>query len=150
NDSDMHLFACTKTNLGPPAPTLAYRIRQEPGQPPAIDWLGEAPFAADDLVGRAAAVPLGPLNQAMEFLRDTIGLGGLPSETVYRVARASGISDRTLERAKKELGLVSALVMENNRQVWYWRYDEDANPKSLLQQLYVACADPSDETKSKI
>src|SRR5262249_46394794 len=85
-DADLRLFACTKTTLGRPPASWASRPAQEPGQPPAIAWLGEAPFAADELVARAAQIPFAALPQAIEFLRDTICPGGLPAETLFRVA----------------------------------------------------------------
>ena len=85
-----------------------------------IEWLGPVERTADDLVEagrkRGQAVP-----RAVAFLREQLAQGPCDREALLSHAEAIGLSFRTLERAKSQLGVVSQQKREGGRVVWYWR-----------------------------
>ena len=66
--------------------------------------------SADDAI--AAVTPGGSdkasaLGEATEFLEGLLAAGPVAADEVWSAAKANGIADRTLKRAKKELGVVA-------------------------------------------
>ena len=120
DDGERRVFACTKNNLAASTPSLGFRIVPADAGMARIEWLGPVERTADDLVEagrkRGQAVP-----RAMAFLREQLAQGPCDRETLLGHAEAIGLSFRTLERAKSQLGLVSQQRREGRRVVWYWR-----------------------------
>jgi len=120
DDPDLHVLACTKNNLATPPPALGYRIAQADGQP-VIVWQGPVETTADDLVLGPARVHGEALPAAVAFLARQLHDGPRPCEELRRNARAAGIADRTLDRAKAQLEVVSQQEYADGRNVWTWR-----------------------------
>jgi hypothetical protein len=59
-------------------------------------------------------------DKAMEFLEDLLSAGGQSSLWVQSEAKKAGISDKTLHRVKKYLGVSSRKVREKGKTKWYW------------------------------
>jgi hypothetical protein len=100
----------TKSNLGPTGTSLSYDLEAVPGhEVPRIAWQGESELRASDLL---AAESVGDersaLEEAGEFLRETLGDGPRPAREVRSRADEAGIAWRTVVRAKGPLG-VSAI-----------------------------------------
>ena len=53
---------------------------------------------------------------ALDFLRKELEDGRKPAKTMLEKAEAYGIASRTLDRARKELGVEASKV----EKVWYW------------------------------
>src|SRR6185503_18027353 len=96
---DRRLFAHIKNNLGPQAPTLAFRISDA-----GLAWDdGVVEGGADRLLAAADVLSRGEVterDEAVTFLRRELSEGPVPSKTVEADAKANGISQRTLWRAK--------------------------------------------------
>ncbi len=137
NDPDLHLLACIKNNLAALPPTLAYRVVTDALGYPAIDWTGSVPLTADDLVLAPARAPVDALSHAVEFLSELLEPGPCRREHVLRQARAGAISDRTLERAKKQLHIVSEQKGEAGKNVWYWRHPNPEETSQILADLWT-------------
>jgi putative DNA primase/helicase len=97
-----------KSNLVPEVPTLGYSIVARDNAP-VVAW------EKDPVEGVSAAEILGPqqtgaerseLQEARTFLVEVLTPAGMYAKEVYAAARENGISARTLERAKRELGVV--------------------------------------------
>jgi hypothetical protein len=118
-DSDVRVLACTKNNLGAFPPSLGFRIVTTGEGMPRLQWLGPVERTADDLVRfgrrRGEAVP-----RALAFLQEQLAGGTREREGLVELAQGEGISLRTLERAKAELGVRSQQRREQGRKVWYW------------------------------
>jgi hypothetical protein len=118
-DSERRVFACTKNNLAVMPASLDFRIERTNTGLPLIHWLGPVAWTADDLVQadrhRGEAVP-----RAVRFLQSQLAQGTRPRQALVEEAQQEGISFRTLERAKAELGVVSRQRREGGRNVWYW------------------------------
>jgi hypothetical protein len=119
DDPSRRVLACTKNNLAAFPPALGFRIGQTSEGVATIEWLGPVDRTADDLVvdgrRRGEAVP-----QALRFLRDQLARGPCDRQTLLEQATSAGISFRTIERAKAQLGVVSIQKREAGRNVWYW------------------------------
>jgi 5S rRNA maturation endonuclease (ribonuclease M5) len=101
------VLALAKHNLAPRStPSLAYRLSVPAGaEHPKVAWDGPCPLTADDLV----SVPASPeerstMDAAMQLLRDRLeGCAPVKVSDLLAEARANGISERTLGRAKLRL-----------------------------------------------
>jgi hypothetical protein len=119
-DPDLRVLACTKNNLAAYPPALAYRIAENSAGQPVLDWAGEIDLSADELVSAPGRRPGEALEQAVEFLQGLLGKGACTRDVVVRKARGLGLSDRTLERAKSQVGVISRELHREGRNVWYW------------------------------
>lgn len=110
-------LACTKNNLAPFPPAQLYALESAPGSHVArIAWLGVSERSADDMLDteeRSAR------DEAEDFLRDMLAGGPISVQDIKRESTAAGISWRTIERAKADLGIKA----EKNGYTgsWQWR-----------------------------
>ena len=82
-------------------------------------WLGDYEITADEVLG-GIAPKANKLEQAKQMLRglaETTNM--MQSNEIFELAEEQGISKRTLENAKKELGIRAKKI--NNS--WYWEPD---------------------------
>ena len=79
-------------------------------------WLGDYEITADEVLG-GIAPKANKLEQAKQLLRELAdGSNAVQSNEIFDMADEQGISKRTLENAKKELGIRAKKI--NNS--WYW------------------------------
>jgi hypothetical protein len=112
------IFCPVKCNLAPLAKSLAFRI--EDG---AVHWeAGQFEANANDLLSDGNGES--PLNEAVQFLREILADGRVLSREVQKLAKQSGISERTLNRAKKVVGVKSEREGIGVASVWFWRLSQ--------------------------
>jgi hypothetical protein len=119
DDPDLHVLACTKNNLARSPPSLGYRIRHTADDQAVLDWTGPVQITADELVLPHRAMG-DALPEAVVFLEHLLQGGPVAAQEVYRQARAEGIADRTLYRAKIELDIESTQEWHDGRNSWRW------------------------------
>ncbi len=118
NDQDepgRRLFLPLKMNLGPTPPTLGFRIDAR-GL-----WWEAGPVEVDiesALGGWEAKAERSERQEAGAFLREVLADGSVPAEEVKKQAKAAGMSEATLRRAKGELGITHYKVGYPG--VWMW------------------------------
>ncbi len=61
------------------------------------------------------------LDEAVDFVMKALQDGDQPAKTIERDALRAGISERTLKRAKKELGIRS----EKQGDEWFWKMPQE-------------------------
>ena len=84
-----------------------------------VCWVGRSEFRADDLLAKPDREGGGKkLKEAEELLNDVLVDGGIAASEIYARAEAIGIKPRTLERAKKKLGVESRRSDDNSQFVW--------------------------------
>jgi len=82
-------------------------------------WLGDYEITADEVLG-GIAPKANKMEQAKQMLRElSLTSGAVKSNKVFDMANEQGISKRTLENAKRELGIRAKKI--NNS--WYWELD---------------------------
>ena len=83
-------------------------------------WLGDYEITADEVLGGIAPTA-NKLEQAKQMLRELAETANaVQSNEIFDMAEEQGISKRTLENAKKELGIRARKI--NNS--WYWELDK--------------------------
>jgi putative DNA primase/helicase len=126
--TDRRLLLQVKNNLGAISPGLAYRIKETilPSDivssylcwdsDPVEVTAQEALAAANE----AAKKHSDAMKEAKDFLLDLLAGGPVPAEEGKEKAEAAGISDRTLARARKRLGVIAEkdIVFQGR---WMWR-----------------------------
>jgi hypothetical protein len=97
-----------KCNLCAPPRSLAYRTVPADSGALKLEWLGECPYDADELVTAAfEAISSRKLKAAEDWLRVRLSSASALSKVVEKEAAEMGISARTLARARKQLGVSS-------------------------------------------
>jgi hypothetical protein len=117
-DEDRRVFARVKSNLAKPVPSLTFVLVESANGSARVEWKGETTLSAAALL----AAPADPeersaLEEAMEFLRDELEGGPVKSSQVSKDARATGITEITLKRAKSTLGVRSR---KQSNGTWTW------------------------------
>ena len=83
--------------------------------------------SADDLM--SGGVKTGTkLMAATAFLVETLTEGPAPVAKINRAAREQGISEKTLNRAKVELGVESYQDGKGKDRQWFWRFADSEVP----------------------
>jgi hypothetical protein len=124
------LVAHAKSNVGPLATTLRIRIegREVMGRDgesirtSGLAWVGEAPeMHATDLMRRPDDdEERSALDEAADWLRYFLADGPRPSSEVMRAAKAAGIAERTLRRAKERCGVDAKKAEGTLEGGWCW------------------------------
>lgn len=113
-DEDRRLFVPGKCNWSLPQSGLSFAIK---GKPPSLLW-DDKPvnMNANDVMFEKIANAKNRMSlsvkrdEAMDYLRDALAAGPRPSREVNTEARGQGISEKTLDRARKELGIVPVMM----------------------------------------
>lgn len=115
-----------KQNVGKSNSGLKYRISTKdviiegaPDAQPYIEWLGESPISADEIVesfSRKPGRPQDERDQAKALIESELAWGAVPAAQIENKARELNISPSTLQRAKRELGVRSV----PNNGGWDW------------------------------
>lgn len=86
----------------------------------SFQWLGDYEITADEVLG-GIAPKANKMEQAKHMLRELdLTSNAVLSKEIFDMADEQGISKRTLENAKKELGIRAKKI--NNS--WYWELDK--------------------------
>lgn len=107
NDSSTKLVVHIKHNIAKRGQTQSYEIYSEDGRTATLNWLGPSDITIDDLISSEGGTPrMSALDEAIQFLRVFLKNGPQPTTTVEKEAAARDISEKTLERARRSLGVV--------------------------------------------
>jgi AAA domain len=97
------VLASGKSNLGPPLPSLRYRLVVNEGQAqPHVEWLGTCEYTADALLAENVDEGLGALEEAAIWLEEQLADGPRPAVEVKRMATQAGLTSATLRRARRK------------------------------------------------
>ena len=128
------VLAHGKSNAGQYARSLRFEIASKhvgdsDGIPTSrIEWLGECDTTSADLLSIADGDPERPgRDHACAFLRAELADGPRKANDVKNEAGRIGISPRTLERAKADVGVICKLLGGVGTP-WFWSLPEAANP----------------------
>ena len=120
DDPEKRVLVVQKANLCRPPKGLTYRFEDQ-GEVARIVWEGETDLTPDDLFrtekGRNRDTVL---EKAVCFLESQLSKGPADVNTLERRAKIGNISFRTLQTAKKELGIVSTRDGSSDPPKWLW------------------------------
>jgi hypothetical protein len=118
DDGENYFFLCPKMNIGPTPKGLQYGIRGKElagvGSVGIIVWNGTTEVSADQALSLKGSES-GKLKEAKGWL-STYLVCDTPAAEVLSAAAKAGISEKTLKRAKKSLGIESDKTLDG----WVW------------------------------
>lgn len=120
-NDERRLMAHAKSSVSGLQATLEYFISGTTGQ---FSWGDKTSESADEALGTGEpkkAREAQQLDSAKRFLEETLSNGPMPSSDVKDRAEKAGISNRTLWRAKEELGIKASKERGNLTGEWWWR-----------------------------
>jgi DNA polymerase I-like protein with 3'-5' exonuclease and polymerase domains len=114
DDEELRVLAAQKSNLGPPPESLKYRIETAENDSARVKYEGTVEMKPQDLLkGPQDEEERSAADEARDFLRSVLG-GGVRKESnsVKAEARSLGISETTLNRVKRSIGVKSVKLGE--------------------------------------
>jgi putative DNA primase/helicase len=102
DDQDRCVLAHVKHNLAAKQPALAYSVDDQ-----GVTWHGEIDVDEHEVAGNGEDDRRTGRDEAIAFLRDLLAAGPVPAKESRDQADGAGIAPRTLDRAKKALGVTS-------------------------------------------
>lgn len=114
-----------KSNLGRKPAGLGFEIDVTAAGVPFIRWTGPTELTEDRLLGASTGQRgrPGKVAEAQAWLLDLLrplGEQGMPVSEILELGAAEGLSQRTLERAKKAAGIISRRLSEDEGKGWAW------------------------------
>ncbi|HWG41633.1 MAG TPA: AAA family ATPase [Gemmataceae bacterium] len=127
------VLAQIKNNLAPPQPSLAYQVQSNESAVLSLSWLGPSDRTAAQLLAPVARspAPLTPRDRACAFLQSFLREGPRTSRDIWPEAQRQGLTERTLDRAKRELAIRSVRVWAEGRRISYWLLPGQELPESV-------------------
>jgi hypothetical protein len=115
------VLAEQKNNFAPGQPSLAYTITSRADGLPQVSWAGPCQWTRHDLVGGGRRGPAPVMrDRARDFLAEILKAGPCATQAIWEAAKEQGLSLRTLQRARDELGIRLGRRMEGKIPVYYW------------------------------
>jgi hypothetical protein len=90
---------------------------------PTVRWLGRSPYTANELLVEAGQ-KFRPRDQAADFLEEFLSAGPRTFSEIRKASKKAGLGFRTVERAKKTLGIRSEREYLNGEPVTYWLLED--------------------------
>jgi hypothetical protein len=128
------VMAHLKNNDAPRAPSLTYRIVAHGSGFPIVEWLGESPHTADQLLafaGRKPALP-GARDRARDFLFAFLDEGPKTTLEIWPAATRIGLSKRTLQHVSRKMKIRAETVWNGTRTVTYWLLENQQLPPGIV------------------
>lgn len=116
HNEDQRILAHVKHNLSPRGTSLLFEVVSSADNKALVEWHGETDLTIDDLDGGKSEDDSSTLEVAITFLEAALAEGPVLSTRLVTNAEARAISKRTLERAKKKLGVVA----QKKKDGWRW------------------------------
>ena len=140
---ERRILAQVKNNLCPRPSSLAFTVGSSAAGGPAIDWQGTSDLCADALVvtpvmGRPASAR----DPACRFLEELLRKTPMTSHEIWEEAKKNGFSERTIRRAKEDLGIICELIVRDGRRLSYWRLPDKELPEELRKYSPAAELEP--------
>ena len=111
NDSTIRAVAQIKNNLAAEGETMAFRLDEN-----GFTWIGEYDISVDELLAGYGGTD--KHKTAEDFLKKILENGeAVPASSIFAQAKAIGVSKRTIENVKQELGIVSV----KSGTSWLWK-----------------------------
>ena len=114
-EPDLRAVVQIKNNLAAFGHSKAFRLTET-----GFEWIGDYEITADEVLG-GIAPKVNKLEQVKKMLRELAETStSVQSSEIFDMAEDLNISKRTLENAKKELGIKARRIGNS----WYWDLDK--------------------------
>jgi hypothetical protein len=130
-DPGLIVLAPTKHNIGPPPPSLAYRLAGDPsGDHAYVDWSSDpCAVTAAQLLAAPPSESGKAATAAERWLVAQLATGAKPVDDLKGAAENAGHAWRTVERAKQALGVEWQRVGFGKEGAVWWHLPGQAVPK---------------------
>lgn len=112
DDETLRVMAQSKNNIAPIGKSQLFRLTEE-----GFSWCGISDLDANTLTGLQPNKRQHQRNAASHWLKDYLQSGPHPAAQLIQMAAAAGIPEKTLRRAKEQLGILAS----KDGPTWYWR-----------------------------
>lgn len=112
---EIRVMVQDKSSLAPEGEPVAFELNKDTG----FKWIGHYDITIDDLLSGVTREKKSDL--AENLIREKLADGEYPQKVLLNKAQALGISKRSLDEAKRILGVKS--VKKGNQ--WYWLLDDN-------------------------
>lgn len=155
-DTGARVLTNTKANYAGTDRSVEFRIVSTtiqlddgPTEIGSVEWLGDTTVDARDLLAGDEAEDAGERTAAEHWLEDFLTANGpTPSKTVKTEAAKEKISERTLQRAKKKLGVIDSSSGFPRTSTWDLPSGaSQAKPEGVTQDRGATGATESDQRK---
>ncbi|MBA2715246.1 MAG: AAA family ATPase, partial [Rubrobacteraceae bacterium] len=124
-DENRRVLASTKNNLSMPPASLMFGLEEAESGSVRVNWLGQSEVSAKDILATPQDQEHADArSEAVEFLNEVLVDGPVAASQVKEEAEDAGISERTLARAKKAVGVISYREGEAGKRgkgQWLWK-----------------------------
>jgi hypothetical protein len=125
-DENRRVLAPTKNNLAVPPTSLMFGLEEAESGSVRVNWLGQSEVSASQLLATPRDEEQADARgEAVEFLNDVLADGPVPAAQVKEESEDAGITDITLRRAKKSLGVLAyrenAAGEKRGSGRWMWK-----------------------------
>ena len=133
SSGERRLLLASKNNLGPGKSGLAFWIQAKPDDHygAVVAW-DPTPVhkCVDEVLSEIQRKrgKSGKLGQAEAWLKEMLAKGPVPQKELERLAGIEGISESTLGRAKRAIGVKSCREGYGSEGEWYWRLPDHSVP----------------------
>jgi RecA-family ATPase len=148
-DENRRVLASTKNNLAVPPASLMFALEEAERGSVRVNWLGQSEVSAKDLLATPQDQEHADArSEAVEFLNEVLVDGPVAASQVKEEAEDAGISERTLARAKKVVGVISyreGETGERGKGQWLWKLpvvdlvDGDIKDATMLIKDATGC-----------
>jgi hypothetical protein len=143
HDEEHHrILSHAKANLGPQSVSLRFGVEgrtvtvESVGEIATVglSFLGEAPdITADNALDHPDGEHRSALADAIAFLEEELAAGPVPAKPLLASAKRNGHSEKTVQRAKAKIGVVS----RRDGDIWRWHLPEDGQHGQHGQENHV-------------
>jgi hypothetical protein len=143
-DSQRRVLAQVKNNLAIAQPSLAFTLLTHEGSAPTLSWLGRCAWTADQLLSRQgrARQQIRRSDFARDFLAASLETGPRSVRDLWALAQEHGLAERTLQRAKQQIGIRSVRAYVKGEQLTYWLLPGQELPPNLGQDAAAEDLEP--------
>lgn len=104
DNPDIRVLAISKSNIGTMNESLEFQLTNDETYNCArIEWIGSSKLTADNLYEDQNSEEKSLTEEAMDWLTEFLSDGGMDLPTIKREAAKSGITDKSLRRAREKL-----------------------------------------------
>jgi hypothetical protein len=130
DDPSERLMLPGKINLAADQEGMSYSVGEDGQGVPVVAWGKAVNLPADSVLSPEPVEYRSERLEAMEWLRECLSAGPVPSKRIQSDAKAAGISSATLRRAKESLCVTSGKGAFEGGWEWCLKggQDEDAHP----------------------
>lgn len=123
DDEQKRGFVHIKSNLAQTGKAIGFEVREG-----RFYWTGESSLTAGQILSSVDTEHTSALSEAMEFLRTELSGGPVPASQIFKDGRGLELSEKTIKRAKRNLGIITEREGElgkrgGGRFVWRMPWD---------------------------